>query len=269
MKLKIVILLLLLFNGIFSFAQKNKKLKVPPGTVQINDTLFADKTEIANVHYREFLWWLLKYDSLKYESMLPDTTVWYDATLINENLATQFYFRHPGFNNYPVVGISYQQAIEFCKWRSDRVNELNSEKQENKRPYKSVTYRLLTKQEWEMLAAGDYNIAKHPYGQDSIYKKWKGKYFRAFNYKYDGKSSQDSLWQQERAFYTAPVNSFFPNSFHLYNIIGNVAEIISERGIAKGGSFDHTLEECKIVNDHRYIKPERWLGFRCVAVILK
>ncbi len=35
----------------------------------------------------------------------------------------EYYFRHPGFNNYPVVGVSWRQAYDFCLWRSDRVNE--------------------------------------------------------------------------------------------------------------------------------------------------
>jgi formylglycine-generating enzyme required for sulfatase activity len=250
-----------------AFAQKKFK-KNPPGTVRINDTLFADKTEVANIHWREYLYYLKQFDSTKVESMLPDTLVWLDTLIINEDPSIQYYFRHPMFNNYPVVGISHEQAIAFCQWRSDRVNEVYSKIPENKRPFKKVTYRLLTKQEWEMLASGDYNIVKYPYGCDSVYKKWRGKYFRAFNYKHEDKSSPDSSGN-ERAFYTAPVRSFWPNSNKLYNTIGNVAEMVAEKGIAKGGSFFHELDDCKITNDLQYIKPEMWLGFRCVAIIVK
>jgi formylglycine-generating enzyme required for sulfatase activity len=111
-------------------------------------------------------------------------------------------------------------------------------------------------------------VNNYPYGYDSVYKKWRGKYFKAFNYKYERKVSVDSV-SQEITFYTSDVKSFFPNSYHLYNMIGNVAEMVSEKGIAKGGSFANTLEECKIINNQYYTKPERWLGFRCVAVIVK
>jgi hypothetical protein len=69
--------------------------------------------------------------------------------------------------------------------------------------------------------------------------------------------------------YTAVTKSFFKNTSGTYNMIGNVAEMVIEKGIAKGGSFEHKLEDCKITNDQYYTKPERWLGFRCIAVIIR
>ena len=56
------------------------------------------------------------------ESALPDTLVWRSELSYNEPLV-EYYFRHPGFNNYPVVGVSWRQAYDYCLWRSDRVNE--------------------------------------------------------------------------------------------------------------------------------------------------
>jgi formylglycine-generating enzyme required for sulfatase activity len=267
----------LCISSCYSSAQKNKKLKAPAGTIQINDTLFADKTEITNVHYREYLWWLAKYDSTKYEKMLPDTTVWFDTLVINEYQTTQFYFRHPGFNDYPVVGVSYEQAIEYCKWRTLAVNYYTYCKENNLSGKSNFTnetfpikvyYRLPIQQEWEMLATGKLSIDKNPYGNDSVYTKWKKKYWKAFNCKYPLDKVPDSLGK-ERAFYTANVKSFFSNSNHLYNMIGNVGEMIAEKGISKGGSFAHTPEESKISSIQFYTKPERWLGFRCVAVIIR
>ena len=257
---------------------------MPPGTVQINDTFFVDKTEIANVHWREYLYYLLdvKKDTIAYQKALPDTTVWgvdtisdrYDSTYqlqittFSPNPLSEYYFRHPGFNNNPVVGITYEQAIAFCQWRSDRVNELYATMPENKRPFKKVTYRLLTEQEWELIAAGNLPVEKHPYGYDSVYKKWKKEYYNAFNCKFSADTPFYKLWG-EMKIYTSSAYSYFPNSSHTYNIIGNVAEMVAEKGIAKGGSFVHTLEECKITNDQYYTKPERWLGFRCVAVVVR
>ncbi len=37
---------------------------------------------------------------------------------------TENYLRHPGYGEYPVVGVSWIQAVEFANWRTDRVNEL-------------------------------------------------------------------------------------------------------------------------------------------------
>lgn len=272
--IKPLLFLLLFLTVLNGFSQNKKQRKrIPPGTVQINDTLFADQTEVANVHWREYIHFLNKLNSPIVESMLPDTTVWRDTLVLNENPATQFYFRHPGFNAYPVVGISYEQAIAFCNWRTHAANfvfyckENNIENREahirDSFPIKFY-YRLPTKQEWEALASGKLNIDTHTYGYDSVYQKWRGKkYYKSFNCIYSGKPDSS------RSFYTSEVKSFWPNTYSIYNTIGNVAEMVAEKGIAKGGSFAHTLEECRIINNQHYIKPERWLGFRCVAVLLK
>jgi gliding motility-associated lipoprotein GldJ len=89
-----------------------------------------DKTEVTNLHYREYLYWLNKvFDASAdpnnqkiIDGALPDTLCWRSELSYNEPLV-EFYFRHPGFNNYPVVGINWRQASDFCLWRSDRVNE--------------------------------------------------------------------------------------------------------------------------------------------------
>ncbi len=92
-------------------------------------SFYIDRTEVANVHYREYLNWLNKvFDpsdpaNLKIvEAALPDTLCWRSELSYNEPLV-EFYLRHPGFNEYPVVGVSWRQAHDFCLWRSDRVNE--------------------------------------------------------------------------------------------------------------------------------------------------
>jgi formylglycine-generating enzyme len=92
-------------------------------------SFYIDRTEVANVHYREYLYWLNKvFDPSDpanmpiIEAALPDTLVWRSELSYNEPLV-EFYFRHPGFNNYPVVGITWRQAKDFCLWRGDRVNE--------------------------------------------------------------------------------------------------------------------------------------------------
>ena len=90
-------------------------------------SFFIDKTEIANVHYREYIYWLENVfggagmDSIVDEAK-PDTLVWRSELSYNEPYV-EFYFRHPAFNYYPVVGVSWRQADDFCKWRTDRVNE--------------------------------------------------------------------------------------------------------------------------------------------------
>ena len=90
-------------------------------------SFYIDKTEVANVHYREYLHWLESvFDDPQYAAVLeaakPDTLVWREELAYNEPLV-EYYFRHPSYNYYPVVGVSWKQANDFCLWRSDRVNE--------------------------------------------------------------------------------------------------------------------------------------------------
>jgi len=98
-----------------------------PHRVTVN-SFFIDKTEISNLNYREYLYWLegtfggAGMDSVV-TAALPDTLVWRSELAYNEPYVEQ-YFRHPAYNNYPVVGVTWKQATEFCIWRTDRVNEL-------------------------------------------------------------------------------------------------------------------------------------------------
>ena len=96
----------------------------PPGTVKIEENLFCDITEVSNLEWKEYTHWAkhkFGEQSAKYQNTLPDTIVWRQGPY-NEPYI-QYYYQHPAYQNYPVVGISYEQAKAFCTWRSDRVNE--------------------------------------------------------------------------------------------------------------------------------------------------
>lgn len=89
-------------------------------------SFYIDETEVTNVDYLEYLHWMKRvfgqdYPEV-YQRALPDTLVWRDQLAYNEPLVGM-YLRHPSYHNYPVVGVSWLQATEYCKWRTDRVNE--------------------------------------------------------------------------------------------------------------------------------------------------
>ena len=129
---------------------------IPPGTVQISDTLFADKTEVSNFSWREFESWaagVYGKTSKEYLAVLPDTMVWREKLHYNEPYVIHYY-RHPAYNNYPVVGISYEQAMVFCNWRTTRVKTLLSIKKDFKN--QDFEYRLPTKVEWEFFPRFSY-----------------------------------------------------------------------------------------------------------------
>jgi formylglycine-generating enzyme len=95
-----------------------------PRTVTVS-SFYMDETEVRNVDYREYLHWLKRvYTSYPevYRRALPDTLVWRSPMGFNDPYV-QYYFRHPSYNNYPVVGVSWVQANDYCLWRTDRVNE--------------------------------------------------------------------------------------------------------------------------------------------------
>ena len=95
-----------------------------PRTVTVS-SFYMDETEIRNVDYREYLFWLRRvyvdYPEV-FRRALPDTLVWRSPMGFNDPYV-QYYFRHPAYNNYPVVGVTWVQANDYCLWRTDRVNE--------------------------------------------------------------------------------------------------------------------------------------------------
>lgn len=88
-------------------------------------SFYMDETEVTNFDYRQYLAWLSHVypnNREKYKAAVPDTIVWRSALAYNEPYVSN-YLRHPSYSNYPVVGVNWMQASEYCKWRTDRVNE--------------------------------------------------------------------------------------------------------------------------------------------------
>merc|ERR1711974_336452 len=92
-------------------------------------SFYMDETEVTNAMYLEYLDWLKKvfppteesYRNI-YNGALPDTLVWRNRLGYNETM-TNNYLRHPAYAFYPVVRVNWIQAVEFSKWRTNRVNE--------------------------------------------------------------------------------------------------------------------------------------------------
>ncbi len=88
-------------------------------------SFYMDETEVSNQDYREFTHWTSRVypgDTEKLKSITPDSSVWRSKLAYNEPYV-QNYFRHPAYSEYPVVGVTWEQADAYCKWRTDRVNE--------------------------------------------------------------------------------------------------------------------------------------------------
>jgi gliding motility-associated lipoprotein GldJ len=92
-------------------------------------SFYMDETEVTNTMYMEYLAWIKRVyppsdENFRaiYHGVLPDTLVWRNRLGFNE-VMTENYLRHPAYGEYPVVGVSWIQAVEFANWRTDRVNE--------------------------------------------------------------------------------------------------------------------------------------------------
>ncbi|SDE64378.1 gliding motility-associated lipoprotein GldJ/gliding motility-associated lipoprotein GldJ,TIGR03530 [Dyadobacter soli] len=99
----------------------------PKRTVSIQ-SFYMDQTEVANVHYLEYLNAVQRDSSEEfYAKALPDTNVWFNELSFNDSYVTM-YLRHPGFRLYPVVGVSWVQANDYCAWRTAAVSQSNNAK---------------------------------------------------------------------------------------------------------------------------------------------
>lgn len=249
------LLILLAIIGLNTNA-KTKKEIIPPGTIKVSENFYFDQTEITNFSWLEYMYWAKeKYGktSEQYLAVIPDTAVWGE----NSPFA-QHYLRHPSYQNYPVVGVSYEQAVAYCAWRSKRVNEFIFAKK-NKIEYhyfkedstfteipQIFTYRLPTEEEWNLVANAGFS-------KRTLRKK-------------TSEGNLKSIAEDENKMETTtPVTAYWPNIYGVFNMIGNVAEMVSVKGVSKGGSWTHSLEDSQADKVQNYTGPTRWLGFRCVC----
>lgn len=122
--------LVLIEGGTFTMGQVNEDVmgdwNAVPRRVTVS-SFYMDETEVTNLDYREYLYWLTRVFGESYpevvQKSLPDTLVWLDDLVYNDPFVNT-YFRFPSYNDYPVVGVSWTQATAYSKWRTDRVNEM-------------------------------------------------------------------------------------------------------------------------------------------------
>jgi gliding motility-associated lipoprotein GldJ len=255
-------------------------------------SFYLDETEVTNADYMEYVFWINRMYGQSYPEVykkaLPDTLVWRDKLGYNEPYVDG-YLRHPAFRNYPVVGVSWQQATDYCAWRSDRVNErilidagiLQEDMEQmddnvfttqgylqgqyegivRKNP-KNLTnenygsgeknrlvkmedglllpnYRLPTEAEWEFAALGYVgNTQEENTSERKIYP-WNGSSIRNGNPKNQGeimanfkRGRGDNMGVagnlNDNADVTAPVGTYWPNDYGLYNMAGNVSEWVMD-----------------------------------------
>jgi gliding motility-associated lipoprotein GldJ len=211
-------------------------------------SFYMDQTEIGNIHWLEYLFDIRQDSTTEfYESALPDTTVWRRSLAFNDPYEDH-YLRYPGFRYFPVVGVSWRQANDYCKWRTSVVNEKLVEEtgaeveipEGGRIPLESGVvlpdFRLPTEAEWEYAAKAligtqyldenqthsriypwDGHATRNPYGKKMGYmlanfKRGRGDYAGIAGKLNDGAMITDYIYE------------YPPNDFGLYNMAGNVNE---------------------------------------------
>lgn len=116
-------------GGTFTMGQVDDDLMYSWDNIPRRTTVssfYMDETEVTNHFWTEYLDWLQRIYGSSYpeivERALPDTASWRNKLAYNEPMVN-YYLRHPAYRDYPVVGVNWLQANDFCRWRSDRVNE--------------------------------------------------------------------------------------------------------------------------------------------------
>ena len=117
-------------GGTFTIGEKDEFLTAPRNNFHRTLTVssfYMDKYEITNLNWNEYLHWLeVVFGDVApnvVEKARPDRTVWREDMAYNDPYV-EYYFDHPAFSFYPIVGVSWEQAMAYCKWRTDRVNEM-------------------------------------------------------------------------------------------------------------------------------------------------
>ncbi|MEP2023518.1 MAG: SUMF1/EgtB/PvdO family nonheme iron enzyme [Reichenbachiella sp.] len=270
------------YNGYFD-AWKHKDNKsnalyyqlyiVPPHTIPLFKKTYIDATEVANIHYQEFLHFVERDSGQEiHDSYLP---------VLDEKYMTNYY-NNPEFYFFPVVGINPQGAKTFCDWRAKNLNEGLKVFLENESPYKKYKYvgRLPTEHEWKRAAGHStkeiedrtYEISKKgkEYLENDIVKNGfadtkilESDTYYGYNVNLD--HGTEFALRKEIPFY---IYGFEPKTSGTYNMFGNVKEIVNE-GYAIGGSYKtmkthHDLYEHSTTFDY-----QTDIGFRCVTKIVR
>lgn len=156
----------------------------------------------------------------------PDTLVWVKdfAYSSNENMVKN-YFSHPAYMHYPVVGVSQRQAMAYAQWRTNFMNEYL-----NRKKLIGASYRLPTEAEWQLAASGGHKNFVYPWG--NYLKNDKNCMMANF------KNGQGD-YAEDGALYPARVDSYFPNDYGIYNIVGNVSEWTISNYVDDPNAFQH------------------------------
>ena len=213
-------------------------------------------------------------------AIYPDTTSWikdfnysYNEPMHND------YFWHDAYADYPVVGVSWEQAKAFSHWRTMYKN--NYQRSRKKNGQRVASFRLPSEAEWEYAARGGLESATYPWGGPYTMDS-KGCFLANFK-------PNRGDYASDNALYTVEAKSYWPNDYGLYNMAGNVSEWTDSsydkgaynfdmglnpnvsdstnlRKVTRGGSWKDIAYFLRVsARDYEYKDEKRsYIGFRTV-----
>ena len=242
----------------------------------IEEGFYADKSEITNIDYLEYQFWINRLfgkSSRKYKESILDSTVWDSEDGFSH--LVQEYHRNEMYHYYPVVGITLTQAQRFTKWRTDRVMELiliksgiiSPDLEQDSSQYFTfesfvngnytytqgelsiedssleidfVEYKIPSSSEWESISGVNDNLFIDSllliYGNKAVLKK--------HNHLFNTKEFQEPTKKRIPSVKnsntektgTVPVRLLAQNIYGMHGVVGNVSEMINEEGLSKGSN---------------------------------
>ena len=218
-------------------------------------------------------------------NVYPDTTTWVNDfdNAYNEPYV-RMYFSNGGYNDYPVVGVSWEQANAFCAWRTDMLK-----KSLGRQGVYIEPYRLPTEAEWEYAARAGINENKYPWDGELTLSDDHGCFYANFK-------PNDGNYTKDGHIITSKAGTYAANDYGLYDMAGNVSEWTSttytesidnltsdvnpeyryhatpddpyklKRKIVRGGSWKDVAHNIRSdIRMWEYENEQRsFIGFRCV-----
>ena len=283
--------LLIITGAKYTWEEKFNIKSIEKAMMKISDSLYACEYETPNLQYRTFLNELKaanKNDDYKIAEV--DTEGWCKKYpyAYNDPL-TKTYFWHPAYYYYPVVNMKYEGAVLFCNWLTEKYNSWKGRK------FKKVRFWLPTGTEWEFAARGGLKEKNYPWGNSLQTREkkygWRFKYM--CNYRPVGDErikavadtskdlygvmntfevKKDNIgvsFTDDGGTYTVKIWAYDPNGYGLYNMSGNVAEMVSEKGIVRGGSWANTGYDVRIKAERKFENSSPEIGFRYFMEVIE
>ena len=269
LKTLLSLILTLSFFGLPKSHKENKRpdnfsfVFIPKGSMNLDDKIYTldafwiSPTEVTNKEYNEFLEDLKKQGRMEdYGIATVNNECWNSLELSLYEPYSKLYHTHPAFENYPVVGITNEGARLYCEWLSAKSDS-------------KYTYRLPSRVEWIYAAMGGFDQSEYPWGGNQIRDK-KGEVMCNYkeigdeNIKYIDSLKTYSIVKGSKIGMPVVTATYNPNEYGIYDVAGNVAEMVQEDGIAMGGSWDSPGYDVRVTSTMTWEDANPRIGFRPV-----